>query len=171
MSDGRIPVRSVTALAALLIALTAASCKCPRSGPAASAVADAASVEEVAAPTGAAAPAAPVPPAPPAGEHQCPYAAQAQAQGQEPAHTCPHAAAESGGHTCPHRTTAGQEPSPGAPAAKGDKLTCPIGGEVIEDPGKAFKSAYKGKTYYFGCEGCKQKFDADPEKYAGAGPK
>jgi YHS domain-containing protein len=26
---------------------------------------------------------------------------------------------------------------------------------------------YKGKTYYFCMLGCKKKFDADPERYAG----
>ena len=35
------------------------------------------------------------------------------------------------------------------------------------DPAKAAgKSEYNGKTYYFCSKGCKQKFDADPAKYA-----
>jgi Cu+-exporting ATPase len=32
------------------------------------------------------------------------------------------------------------------------------------DPAKAAaKSEYKGKTYYFCCNGCKKSFDANPE--------
>jgi YHS domain-containing protein len=33
----------------------------------------------------------------------------------------------------------------------------------------AAKSEYKGKTYYFCAPGCKKTFDANPEKYTGAG--
>jgi len=42
---------------------------------------------------------------------------------------------------------------------------CPVTGEK-EKVGKGTKySDYKGMRYYFCCEGCKPKFDADPEKY------
>jgi P-type Cu+ transporter len=35
------------------------------------------------------------------------------------------------------------------------------------DPAKAAgTSQYNGKTYYFCCNACKVKFDADPAKYA-----
>jgi YHS domain-containing protein len=35
------------------------------------------------------------------------------------------------------------------------------------DPAKAAgKSEFKGKTYYFCAKACKNKFDADPQKYA-----
>lgn len=40
--------------------------------------------------------------------------------------------------------------------------TCPIMGEAIN---KDFFKEYKGKKVYFCCPGCKEKFEADPEKY------
>lgn len=39
----------------------------------------------------------------------------------------------------------------------------------VEEATAPAKSEYKGKTYYFCALGCKQDFDADPEKYLGAG--
>jgi YHS domain-containing protein len=91
--------------------------------------------------------------------HPCPYAQQEAAEGAaEPA--CPHHA---GGEeaACPRHAQA--QAAAGPPEGK---ITCPVGGEPIEDISKALKSVYRGKTYYFGCEVCKKKFDADPEKYA-----
>jgi len=38
----------------------------------------------------------------------------------------------------------------------------------IEDKWAAFKSEYKGNTYYFCCESCKKRFDLNPEKYVEA---
>jgi len=96
-----------------------------------------------------------IPPAPAAPLNPCPHAAGESG--------CPHAK-EGAEHECPfHKEGAAKKPPPGA-------ITCPIGGDVIEDVSKAPRSEYKGKTYYFGCEGCKAKFDADPEKYAGKAP-
>lgn len=31
------------------------------------------------------------------------------------------------------------------------------------------KAEYKGKTYYFCSDGCKEKFEKDPEKYSSKG--
>ncbi len=42
---------------------------------------------------------------------------------------------------------------------------CPVMGNEIKDPEKAPKYEYDGKTYYFCCAGCVDKFKADPEKY------
>lgn len=42
-------------------------------------------------------------------------------------------------------------------------LVC--GMELAPDEAK-FRSEYKGKTYYFCSENCKQHFDNSPEKYA-----
>lgn len=42
-------------------------------------------------------------------------------------------------------------------------LVC--GMELTPDEAK-FSSEYKGKTYYFCSEGCKNHFDDNPEKYA-----
>lgn len=51
-----------------------------------------------------------------------------------------------------------------APKAKA-QIKCPVMGGVVKDTGKASKSTYKGKTYYFCCSGCKPKFDQNPAKY------
>lgn len=69
------------------------------------------------------------------------------------------------------------EPSPvavsNAPAAepvayKNDKgeIVCPVQGEVIASPEKAFAHQdYKGTRYYFCCAGCPESFAKEPEKY------
>lgn len=36
----------------------------------------------------------------------------------------------------------------------------------VEEGSAAAKSTYKGKTYYFCCEGCKEEFDRNPGAYA-----
>ncbi len=39
------------------------------------------------------------------------------------------------------------------------------------DPNTAgAKSEYKNKTYYFCCDGCRETFDKNPEKYVGVKP-
>ena len=49
---------------------------------------------------------------------------------------------------------------------------CPVMGTEIADVSKAAgKTVYKGKTYYFCCDGCKPAFDKDPEKYIKNKPK
>ena len=49
---------------------------------------------------------------------------------------------------------------------KAVSAVCPIMGTKIPNVAKAAgKSVYKGKTYYFCCDGCKPKFDKNPEKY------
>ncbi len=44
--------------------------------------------------------------------------------------------------------------------------TDPICNMTIDSQTAAGTSEYKGTTYYFCSAGCKQKFDADPVKYA-----
>ena len=39
----------------------------------------------------------------------------------------------------------------------------------VEPAKAAAQSTYRGQTYYFCALGCKQKFDAEPEKYLGRG--
>lgn len=46
-----------------------------------------------------------------------------------------------------------------------EAVTCPVTGEKIADTKAAPSYDYKGKTYYFCCEKCKEKFTKDPEKY------
>ena len=47
-------------------------------------------------------------------------------------------------------------------AAATVQTTCPVMGGAIN---KALFTEYKGKKVYFCCEGCKEKFEAEPEKY------
>lgn len=41
----------------------------------------------------------------------------------------------------------------------------PVCGMEVEEETTALRSDYKGKTYYFCCKECKEKFDRDPKKY------
>jgi YHS domain-containing protein len=43
----------------------------------------------------------------------------------------------------------------------------PVCGMTVNPAGAKFKSEYQGKTYHFCSEGCKQKFDKEPARYAG----
>ena len=44
--------------------------------------------------------------------------------------------------------------------------TDPVCGMQVEEQNAAGASDYKGETYYFCGQGCKQKFDENPEAYA-----
>ncbi len=44
-------------------------------------------------------------------------------------------------------------------------VKCAVMGHEIKDVEKAPKSEYNGKTYYFCCADCKEKFDKEPGKY------
>jgi YHS domain-containing protein len=50
-------------------------------------------------------------------------------------------------------------------ATVGDRTTCPISGEEFTVSAASPKHEHQGKTYYFCCGGCDQKFASDPEKY------
>lgn len=46
-------------------------------------------------------------------------------------------------------------------------LICPITGDKIASvKASVGHSAFKGKTFYFCCAGCKPRFDKDPARYA-----
>jgi Cu+-exporting ATPase len=47
-----------------------------------------------------------------------------------------------------------------------DLITCPVSGESFKKSEFTESIDYEGKTYYFCCAGCKDKFEKDPEKYA-----
>ncbi len=49
-------------------------------------------------------------------------------------------------------------------------ITCPVSGETIENPSKALRYTYKGKTYYFCCKDCLSKFKASPATYRNRKP-
>jgi YHS domain-containing protein len=64
-------------------------------------------------------------------------------------------AAAKAGHKAPAKST-----------PKKVSAVCPVMGTKIPDVSKAAgKSVYKGKTYYFCCNGCKPQFDKNPQKY------
>ena len=46
-----------------------------------------------------------------------------------------------------------------------EKIQCPVMKNWILPSEAADKTEYNGKTYYFCCGGCKEKFLAEPEKY------
>ena len=46
-----------------------------------------------------------------------------------------------------------------------EKVQCPVMKNWILPSEAADKTEYNGKTYYFCCGGCKEKFLAEPEKY------
>jgi len=46
-----------------------------------------------------------------------------------------------------------------------ETVTCPVSGKVMKKAEAKVSYEYEGKTYYFCCEGCKEKFVKDPEKY------
>ncbi len=41
----------------------------------------------------------------------------------------------------------------------------PVCGMDVEEKGNEFKAEHMGKTYYFCCAPCKEKFEATPHKY------
>jgi YHS domain-containing protein len=47
------------------------------------------------------------------------------------------------------------------------RLRCPVMGDVLESKESATSHAdYKGVTYYFCCDACRDQFNADPDQYA-----
>jgi len=46
-----------------------------------------------------------------------------------------------------------------------ETVTCPVSGKVMKKSEAKAPLEYQGKTYYFCCEGCKEKFAQEPEKY------
>jgi Cu+-exporting ATPase len=47
----------------------------------------------------------------------------------------------------------------------GDKTVCPVTGEEFTVTASSPKTDYKGKTVYFCCGGCNEKFNANPEQF------
>jgi len=42
----------------------------------------------------------------------------------------------------------------------------PVCGMKVEEETAKYKTIYEGKTYYFCAAGCKEAFEADPQKYS-----
>ena len=57
---------------------------------------------------------------------------------------------------------------PAGEAKVGDKTKCPVSGEEFVVRADSPKVEHAGKTYYFCCAHCVQKFQANPEKYTGS---
>ncbi len=54
-------------------------------------------------------------------------------------------------------------------AKVGDKSYCLVSKEEFTVTDASPKVEHEGKTYYFCCSGCDQKFKKDPKKYIGSG--
>ena len=84
---------------------------------------------------------------------------------------CGGASAEPATPAADHHAPAAAPPPHGAPrkpigeAAVGDRTKCPVSGEEFVVSAESPKVEHEGKTYYFCCAGCDQKFRADPQKY------
>jgi YHS domain-containing protein len=50
-------------------------------------------------------------------------------------------------------------------AGVGDRTTCPVSGEEFIVSATSPRTELEGKTYYFCCAECVQKFEAQPSKY------
>ena len=46
-----------------------------------------------------------------------------------------------------------------------EMVTCPVSGKKVKKTEAVGPHEYNGKNYYFCCEGCREKFTEDPEKY------
>ena len=74
---------------------------------------------------------------------------------------------------CGGATPAAHAPGAHASAVKapgqaqiGDRTTCPVSGEEFIVSATSPRVEHDGKTYYFCCTECVDKFRADPGKYA-----
>jgi YHS domain-containing protein len=52
-----------------------------------------------------------------------------------------------------------------AQAQADETVVCAVGGKEMNKSEAKISTEYKGKTYYFCCEGCKASFAKNPEKY------
>ncbi|HEY8432484.1 MAG TPA: YHS domain-containing protein [Sandaracinaceae bacterium] len=68
-------------------------------------------------------------------------------------------------------TTAGSEAPlvPPGEAQVGDRTTCPVSGEEFVVSESSPSVEHEGRTYYFCCPGCAERFQANPEQYLGGG--
>jgi xanthine dehydrogenase accessory factor len=64
------------------------------------------------------------------------------------------------------KSAARPTPSPALNVIQSD-ATDPICGMTVEKSKAKYKTEFQGKTFYFCCAGCKQKFEQSPERYVG----
>ena len=68
-------------------------------------------------------------------------------------------------------TPAAQGPIKGpGEATIGDRSSCPVSGETFTITASSPKVEHDGKTYYFCCSGCAEKFKENPGKWAAPKP-
>lgn len=104
----------------------------------------------------------------------CPKKEQAELQGAPSANQPPPAGTHTmpGGQQMPGMTMPGDKtkaatetPAAGTTtAATSEMVSCPVLGTTMSKD-KMIPYEYKGKTYYFCCPPCVEKFKANPEKY------
>src|SRR5947209_10613510 len=49
-------------------------------------------------------------------------------------------------------------------------VTDPVCGMTVDPATARASTSYNGRTYYFCCPSCRQRFEADPQRYLGGGP-
>jgi len=83
----------------------------------------------------------------------------------------PHTPDATPGHGTP-ATAAPASAAAKAPgdAKVGDPTKCPVSGEDFTVEATSPNVVVDGKTYYFCCNGCRKKFEADPQKYIKKAP-
>lgn len=69
------------------------------------------------------------------------------------------------------QATAGAEQPLVAPgeAQIGDRTTCPVSGEEFVVSESSPSVEHEGRTYYFCCPGCVERFQANPSEFTGEG--
>ena len=66
----------------------------------------------------------------------------------------------------PNTERSSNNPHPSERSPENEALICPVTGDKIASVKDAIgQSTFKGKTYYFCCDGCKPRFDRDPAKF------
>lgn len=70
---------------------------------------------------------------------------------------------------CDHAEPAAAGDAPAAAADMPAEAICPVSGKTFKPTAGTAKAEHDGKTYYFCCPGCEQKFKADPAKYVKQG--
>ncbi|MGZ3421973.1 MAG: YHS domain-containing protein [Polyangiales bacterium] len=80
-------------------------------------------------------------------------------------HAQPAAPVPSAAPTAAPSASAAKGVVPAGEAKVGDKSLCPVSKDEFVITDSSPKVEYEGKTYYFCCAGCDEKFKADPKKY------
>lgn len=78
----------------------------------------------------------------------------------------PAATTEGEGHHAQASTSGSEQPLvPIGEAQIGDRSTCPVSGEEFVISDSSPTAEHDGRTYYFCCPGCAERFQANPHQY------